>query len=210
MPFPEGLPTTLVMYTAASPAGGGPAVGTVEFVPAVPAVTVVGFGMVFTGRGTFSFDAQGRLVDADGNAGVRLLPNDVPGANPTDWVWMVSETIAGAAPRLYYIHLSVDQPEADLAAIQEINPSAAHYVPVQGPQGPPGTPGSGGPGGSHYEHTQTVPSATWQVAHALGYRPNISVINTGGKVVYGDLQHDSNNLAVITFPSPIAGTATCS
>ncbi|MFB6776472.1 glycerophosphodiester phosphodiesterase [Streptomyces sp. NPDC056352] len=138
MPFPDGVPTTLVQYTAASPVGGGPAAGTVQFALTVDAVALAGDSVVFTGGGTYSFDDQGRLADG-ATVGVRLLPNDVPGANPETSSWLVTERITGAPIRSYYIQLSVDQPTADLAKIQQIDPDRAQYVAVVGPPGPPGS-----------------------------------------------------------------------
>lgn len=72
--------------------------------------------------------------------------------------------------------------------------------------GPPGPPG---PAGTSYTHTQLVPAATWTVPHNLGYYPAISVITEEGTVVYADIQHSSTATAVITFPSPTSGTASC-
>ncbi|MFE7237164.1 glycerophosphodiester phosphodiesterase [Streptomyces sp. NPDC057580] len=138
MPFPDGVPTTLVQYTAASPVGGGPAAGTVEFALTVDAVALAGDNVVFTGGGVYALDDQGRLVDG-AQVGVRLLPNNVPGANPTASAWLATERITGAPTRSYYIQLSVDQPTADLAAIQQVDPDRAQYVAVVGPPGPPGS-----------------------------------------------------------------------
>ncbi|MFF8610806.1 GDSL-type esterase/lipase family protein [Streptomyces sp. NPDC015346] len=153
MPFPEGLPTVLVTYEAASPAGGGPAVGSVTFAPVAPVINLPSYGVAFTGSGTYRFNAQGRLVDADGQLGVRLLPCDIPGANPSDWVWLVTVNIVGAGPRRFYMKLSVTQTEVDMGTIDQADPTRSHYVVVpgpqgeQGPQGIQGLPGAVGPKG---------------------------------------------------------------
>lgn len=73
-----------------------------------------------------------------------------------------------------------------------------------------GVPLGGGSGASYYLHTQSSPAATWQVNHGLGRTPNISVIRPDGTVAYADIDHATNVLAVITFPTAIAGTAMCS
>ncbi|MEU9703094.1 GDSL-type esterase/lipase family protein [Streptomyces sp. NPDC047981] len=149
MPFPEGLPTVLVTYEAASPAGGGPAVGTVTFAPIVPVINVPSVGVAFTGSGTYRFDTQGRLVDANGQAGVRLLACDIPGANPAEWVWLVSIDIAGAGPRRFYMSLSVTQTEVDMATLDQADPTRSHYVTVPGPRGEQGAQGPAGADGSN-------------------------------------------------------------
>jgi hypothetical protein len=143
MAFPEGLPTTLVQYNVAVPAGGGSAVGTVRLELNVPAATVPGYGRVFTGAGTYSFNTDGDLVDAQGNVGVRVLPNDVPGMNPQKTLWLVTETIGGRT-RTYYTRFSVTQTEADLSAQQNLDPNAPQYVPVAGPPGAQGPKGDKG------------------------------------------------------------------
>ncbi|MFC7794671.1 hypothetical protein [Streptomyces cinereoruber] len=144
MPFPPGLPTVLVTYQAASPAGGGPAAGTVRFAPIAPVINLPDSGIAFTGSGTYRFDTEGRLVDADGNVGVRLLPCDIPGANPAEWVWLVTVNIVGAGPRSFYLRLSVHQTEVDLADVDQVDPTRAHYVVVPGPRGEQGLMGERG------------------------------------------------------------------
>lgn len=73
-----------------------------------------------------------------------------------------------------------------------------------------GVPLGAGSGSTYYLHTQASPAATWQVAHGLGRTPNIALIDTGGRVVYADIVHNSTSLAVIQFPSAVTGTAMCS
>lgn len=146
MPFPSGLATVLVRYTAVNPAGGGPAAGTVEFAPTAPVVKVPGFDEVFTGRGTYRFDGQGRLVDGD-QVGVRLLPNNLPGTNPAGWLWMVTVRITGAPVVPFYVRLDAAVTEVDLGDLQQLDPQRASYVAVRGPAGPQGEPGPPGADG---------------------------------------------------------------
>lgn len=135
MSFPDGLPTTLVSYEAANPAGGGPAQGTVTFELTVDAISLTDTGLVYTGSGTYGFNAEGQLVDDTGTLGVRLIPNDLPYANPQNSRWLVTDRIAGAPVRSYYISLSVDQPEADLGKIQQMDAGQPEYTAVIGPKG---------------------------------------------------------------------------
>lgn len=69
--------------------------------------------------------------------------------------------------------------------------------------GPPGPPGPS------FVHIQLSAASVWSVTHNLGYYPAITVIDTDGHVVYADIQHTSINNAVITFPVPTLGTASC-
>lgn len=125
--------------------------GTVTFAPVAPVINVPSVGVAFTGSGTYRFDSQGRLVDADGVVGVRLLPCDIPGANPSEWVWLVTVTINGAGPRRFYMKLSVTQTEVDMDTLDQADPTRSHYVVVPGPsgeQGIQGTPGADGAAGA--------------------------------------------------------------
>lgn len=160
MAFPDGLPTTLVSYKAASPAGGGPAQGTVTFELTVDAISLTDTGIVYTGSGTYAFNDDGQLVDETGTPGVRLIPNDLPYANPQNSRWLVTDRIAGAPVRSYYISLSVDQPEADLGKIQQMDAGQPEYTAVIGPAGPVGAQGPKGDTGESGPVGATGPAGT--------------------------------------------------
>lgn len=178
MSFPVGLPTTLVTYTAANPAGGGPATGTVTFAPTVPAVVVDGYGTVFSGRGLYRFDAQGRLVDGTGAVGVRLLPNDVPGSNPAGWVWMVTVAVTGAPQRTYYVSVSQDQAAVDLRDLEQLDPARATYVAVPGPAGLTGPEGVAGATGATGPQGATGPAGPQPPLGAAGAGDTIALMST--------------------------------
>ena len=78
-----------------------------------------------------------------------------------------------------------------------------------GPIGPTGATGPTGPqgvGGGTYVHTQSSASATWTVAHNLGYFPGgVSVVDSAGSKVYGDVTHTSVNQLVINFTAGFGG-----
>jgi hypothetical protein len=73
-----------------------------------------------------------------------------------------------------------------------------------GPTGPQGPPGS--IGGS-YLHAQIVPSAIWTINHNLGFFPNVVVLDTLGRVVWGDQEYPSANTMILTFSASFSGTA---
>lgn len=81
-------------------------------------------------------------------------------------------------------------------------------IPVPGPAGPPGPPGTPGSGGDlAYTHTQLAPSTTWLVTHNLGKYPAVTVVDSGGTLVVGDVQHTSPNQLTITFTAAFGGVA---
>lgn len=80
-----------------------------------------------------------------------------------------------------------------------------------GPQGPPGPVGPPGPAGSggdlSYVHNQAVPAAVWTVNHNLGKRPSVTVEDSAGTDVVGEVDHVNANTLTITFTAGFSGTA---
>lgn len=86
----------------------------------------------------------------------------------------------------------------------------------QGPQGPQGSQGlqgiqgpsgAGGVGtGATYTHTQLGNSAVWTINHNLGLKPAVvSVQDSAGTEIIGDVTYPDLNTTVITFSTPEAG-----
>jgi hypothetical protein len=73
----------------------------------------------------------------------------------------------------------------------------------QGPQGPPGVPG----GGFQYVHDQSIPSDTWVIFHNLNGYPNVSVVDSAGTEVVGEVTYDSAFQLTVRFSSGFAGKA---
>jgi hypothetical protein len=71
-----------------------------------------------------------------------------------------------------------------------------------GPQGPAGTDAT-------YRHIQSVAAATWTVTHNLGKRPAVTVTDSSGRVVLGDVRYLSDSAAEVTFSAAFAGEAIC-
>lgn len=63
------------------------------------------------------------------------------------------------------------------------------------------------PGLVGYVHAQAAPSAHWTVAHNLGFVPNVTVVDSGGNVVEGDVAHPSVNQTELQFSAAFGGTA---
>jgi len=61
-----------------------------------------------------------------------------------------------------------------------------------------------------YRHEQSIPSATWVIPHNLGFRPNVSVFDSAGRLVEGDVTHNSPNQVTVTFAAAFGGEASLS
>ena len=59
----------------------------------------------------------------------------------------------------------------------------------------------------NYIHTQSQSSNTWVIAHNLGKYPSVTVINSAGDEVVGDVKYDSQNQVTVTFKGAFKGTA---
>lgn len=60
-----------------------------------------------------------------------------------------------------------------------------------------------------YVHDQSVASATWTVTHNLGKRVSVTVVDSGGTTVIGQVRHDSDDQVTIFFSAPFGGKAYC-
>jgi len=56
-------------------------------------------------------------------------------------------------------------------------------------------------------YTQTSPSTVWNIAHTLGFTPNIIIVDTSGEVVECALDYVSATQITGTFSEAIAGKA---
>ena len=63
------------------------------------------------------------------------------------------------------------------------------------------------PVGGNYTHNQSTASATWTITHNLNFRPAVSVVDSGGNHVIGDVNYVSVNVLTISFSSPFGGSA---
>lgn len=93
---------------------------------------------------------------------------------------------------------------------------------IQGAQGAPG-PGGGaqgtqgiqGPAGTvgditaliALEHTQGSASSSWTINHNLGFYPNVTVVDSGGSIVEGEISYTNSNSLTVTFSSAFSGKA---
>lgn len=67
--------------------------------------------------------------------------------------------------------------------------------------------GSNDPNDLGQTYNQSSPSTVWNIAHTLGFTPNIVITDTEGKVVEAALEYISATQIQATFSEAIAGTA---
>lgn len=62
-------------------------------------------------------------------------------------------------------------------------------------------------GDKTYVHTQRQPSAEWVVSHGLGKMPSVTVVDSAGTQVIGDVLYLDSNRVKLTFSGAFAGKA---
>lgn len=78
----------------------------------------------------------------------------------------------------------------------------------QGAVGPQGAPGPQGPAGAgSFVYTQALPDSVWTIVHPLGGFPNVTVIDSAGTVVEGEIAYPDSTTLVLTFAAAFSGTA---
>jgi|SRR3990170_2078783 len=90
----------------------------------------------------------------------------------------------------------------DIVEVIDVTIADPIEVGVIGPQGPPGS------SVATYVHDQAIPAATWTIVHNLGYPPNVTVVDSSGREVVGDVTYPIPNTTVeIEFSSAFGGKA---
>lgn len=59
----------------------------------------------------------------------------------------------------------------------------------------------------NYVHNQIVASDTWVVNHNMNKFPSVTIVDSAGSTVYGEVSHDSIVQSTITFSAPFSGQA---
>lgn len=72
--------------------------------------------------------------------------------------------------------------------------------------------GSGGGGGESspsttYIHEQGYASSQWTIYHFLGKYPSVTIVDSSGMAVMGEVTYSDENKVIVTFSSPFSGKA---
>ena len=58
-----------------------------------------------------------------------------------------------------------------------------------------------------YVHTQASPSTTWNINHALGGRPSVTIVDSAGTTVIGEVTYISDTQVRVDFTAAFSGFA---
>lgn len=56
-------------------------------------------------------------------------------------------------------------------------------------------------------HSQPVPSTTWTITHALGGRPSVTIVDSAGTTVIGEVTYISDTQVRVDFTAAFSGFA---
>lgn len=59
----------------------------------------------------------------------------------------------------------------------------------------------------HFEHNQTSASSNWSITHNLGKFPSVTVVDSAGNFVVGEVIHLNNNNLTVSFRGSFSGKA---
>ena len=76
---------------------------------------------------------------------------------------------------------------------------------IKGDQGVPGVAGAGND--LNYVHDQAVPSQLWTINHPLNKFPNLTVVDSAGSTVFGEVNYLSPSAITVAFSSVFSGKA---
>jgi len=58
-----------------------------------------------------------------------------------------------------------------------------------------------------YDHMQGAASSSWAITHNLGFKPNVTVIDSAGNIVEGEIAYTNTNSLTVSFQSAFSGNA---
>lgn len=66
---------------------------------------------------------------------------------------------------------------------------------------------SGGGGDKSFTFTQATAEKKWEIAHNMGKYPSVTVADSAGSEVVGEVQYVDSNNVILLFASPFSGVA---
>jgi hypothetical protein len=60
---------------------------------------------------------------------------------------------------------------------------------------------------SNYHHVQVTPATSWVVSHGLGFRPNVSIVDSTGREIIGEIDYTSATVVTLSFTAAVSGDA---
>lgn len=62
-------------------------------------------------------------------------------------------------------------------------------------------------GDKTYVHRQSIPASVWEITHNMDKFPSVTVVDSAGSVVVGEVTYESKNKLKVTFTAEFGGSA---
>ena len=99
----------------------------------------------------------------------------------------------------------VAAPAPTVAVLPTQGPTISVAVQVVGIPGPTGAPGADADKSDVW--TQSSAASVWVITHALGKFPSVTVVDSAGTLVEGDVEYNSITQITLSFGAAFAGLA---
>lgn len=97
------------------------------------------------------------------------------------------------------VFISIDEP---------VDPKVELWYDPNATSSGGGSGGGGGPGVAvAYVHNQGTPAATWTIVHPLTFQPNVTVVDSAGEQVEGEVDYGSLGTVIVRFSAAFSGIA---
>jgi hypothetical protein len=60
---------------------------------------------------------------------------------------------------------------------------------------------------AHHVHEQSSPAEVWVIAHPLSKRPSVTIVDSAGTVVFGEVEYLDDSTVRVTFRGGFSGKA---
>jgi len=98
------------------------------------------------------------------------------------------------------------QAQGEISGTVEVNQlNITAEIIATGPRGEKGEKGDSGD--LNYVHYQSTPSEKWLINHNLGKYPSVSIVNSAGSIVIGDVVILDENNVEVSFSGSFSGRA---
>lgn len=149
--------------------------------------------------------ALGAVAAARSSPSAALRPGTVQSSSPG----IVLVTLDGDSVAVPCQPLTPTPEAGDRVMVQLQPPSGAFVIGFIGESRERwGTGGGGGPSGDlGVTFVQATPATVWTIDHSLTFVPNVTVVDSAGTQVEGEVELATGNQVVIRFSAAFAGTA---
>jgi hypothetical protein len=113
-------------------------------------------------------------------------------------------TVTLEPPLVEHVTITLTEPEIRVITLTEGTPGAKGD---KGDKGDPGDPAAFDVDQVADRYVQATPASTWTINHMLAFKPAVTVVDSSGSWVIGEVQYTSPSQIVLHFSGAFSGEA---